>query len=78
MRIQAEAEVVMRIFVTGAAGPLGRALTSGLRRRGDAVVGQVRRRNGVDVLRNLGLQGGYVAVFGAAAWARFGARDITS
>jgi len=31
-----------------------------------------------DVLRNLGLQGGYVAVFGAAAWARFGARDITS
>lgn len=46
----------MRIFVTGAAGPLGRALTSGLRRRGDAVVGQVRRRNGVDVLRNLGAE----------------------
>jgi nucleoside-diphosphate-sugar epimerase len=46
----------MRIFVTGAAGPLGRALTSALRRRGDAVVGQVRRRSGVDVLRNLGAE----------------------
>ncbi|MFJ6212501.1 ABC transporter permease [Streptomyces sp. NPDC092296] len=31
-----------------------------------------------DVLRNLSLQGLYVAVFGTAAWARFGARDITS
>ncbi|MEU9403802.1 ABC transporter permease [Streptomyces sp. SID4985] len=29
-----------------------------------------------DVWRNLGLQGLYVAVFGAAAWARFTARDI--
>ena len=46
----------MRIFVTGAAGPLGRALTAALRRRGDAVVGQVRRRSGVDVLRNLGAE----------------------
>ncbi|WP_377269854.1 ABC transporter permease [Peterkaempfera sp. SMS 1(5)a] len=31
-----------------------------------------------DVLRNLGLQGLYVAVFGAAAWARFTSRDITA
>lgn len=46
----------MRIFVTGAAGPLGRALTTVLRRRGDAVVGQVRRRSGVDVLRNMGAE----------------------
>jgi dihydroflavonol-4-reductase len=46
----------MRIFVTGAAGPLGRALTAALRRRGDAVVGQVRRRSGVEVLRNLGAE----------------------
>ncbi|MFD8808106.1 ABC transporter permease [Streptomyces sp. NPDC059597] len=29
-----------------------------------------------DVWRNLGLQGLYVAVFGAAAWARFTSRDI--
>ncbi|MCD0486465.1 ABC transporter permease subunit [Streptacidiphilus sp. ASG 303] len=31
-----------------------------------------------DVLRNLGLQGLYTAVFGAAAWARFTARDIAA
>ncbi len=30
------------------------------------------------VLRNLGLQGLYVAVFGSAAWARFSSRDITA
>lgn len=30
------------------------------------------------VLRNLGLQGLYVAVFGSAAWARFTSRDITA
>jgi dihydroflavonol-4-reductase len=46
----------MRIFVTGAAGPLGRALTAALRRRGDTVVGQVRRRSGVELLRNLGAE----------------------
>ncbi|MEV8319071.1 ABC transporter permease [Streptomyces sp. NPDC059900] len=28
--------------------------------------------------RNLGLQGLYAAVFGSAAWARFGAKDITA
>ncbi|MFE3640049.1 ABC transporter permease [Streptomyces sp. NPDC059169] len=31
-----------------------------------------------DVLRNLGLQGVYVAVFGSAAWARFTSKDITA
>ncbi|MCF6524496.1 ABC transporter permease [Streptomyces sp. JJ36] len=30
------------------------------------------------VLRNLGLQGLYVAVFGSAAWARFTTRDVTA
>ncbi|MEU3352719.1 ABC transporter permease [Streptomyces sp. NPDC037389] len=29
------------------------------------------------ILRNLGLQGLYVAVFGSAAWARFTSRDVT-
>jgi ABC-2 type transport system permease protein len=29
-------------------------------------------------LHNLGLQALYVALFGAAAWARFGSRDITA
>ncbi|MBX6331516.1 MAG: NAD-dependent epimerase/dehydratase family protein, partial [Gemmatimonadaceae bacterium] len=46
----------MRVFLTGAAGPLGRALTEILRQRGDAVVGQVRRRNGVGILRKLGAE----------------------
>ncbi|AUY50147.1 ABC transporter permease [Streptomyces sp. CB01881] len=31
-----------------------------------------------DVLKNLGLQGAYVAVFGSAAWSRFTSRDITA
>ncbi|NUK01666.1 ABC transporter permease [Streptomyces lunaelactis] len=31
-----------------------------------------------EVLRNLGLQGVYAAVFGSAAWARFTAKDITA
>ncbi|MEU3663660.1 ABC transporter permease [Streptomyces sp. NPDC032940] len=31
-----------------------------------------------DLLKNLGLQGLYAAVFGSAAWARFTAKDITS
>ena len=32
---------------------------------------------GDDVIKNLGLQGLYAAVFGSAAWARFTAKDIT-
>ncbi|MGC5004457.1 ABC transporter permease [Streptomyces sp. DT203] len=31
-----------------------------------------------DVVKNLGLQGLYAAVFGSAAWARFTAKDITA
>jgi ABC-2 type transport system permease protein len=31
-----------------------------------------------DVVRNLELQGLYAAVFGAAAWARFTAKDVTA
>ncbi|GHH41657.1 ABC-2 type transport system permease protein [Streptomyces candidus] len=31
-----------------------------------------------DLAKNLGLQGAYAAVFGAAAWARFTTRDITT
>ncbi|MQS13677.1 ABC transporter permease [Streptomyces kaniharaensis] len=31
-----------------------------------------------DVLKNLGLQAAYVAVFGSAAWARFASRDISA
>jgi dihydroflavonol-4-reductase len=46
----------MRVFLTGAAGPLGRALTEVFRERGDAVVGQVRRRSGIGVLRKLGAE----------------------
>ncbi|HEX6534592.1 MAG TPA: NAD-dependent epimerase/dehydratase family protein [Gemmatimonadaceae bacterium] len=46
----------MRVFLTGAASPLGRALIEILRQRGDAVVGQVRRRGGVSVLRKLGAE----------------------
>ncbi|MET8329285.1 ABC transporter permease [Streptomyces sp. NPDC005181] len=33
---------------------------------------------GDDVVKNLGLQGLYAAVFGSAAWARFTAKDITA
>jgi ABC-2 type transport system permease protein len=32
---------------------------------------------GEELLKNLGLQGLYAAVFGSAAWARFTTRDIT-
>jgi len=46
----------MRAFVTGAASPLGRALVDILTQRGDKVVGQIRRRNGVNVLRKLGAE----------------------
>lgn len=31
-----------------------------------------------ELVKNLGLQGLYAAVFGSAAWARFGAKDITA
>jgi ABC-2 type transport system permease protein len=31
-----------------------------------------------EVLKNLGLQGVYAAVFGSAAWARFTAKDVTA
>ncbi|MBH5335473.1 ABC transporter permease [Streptomyces pactum] len=31
-----------------------------------------------EVVKNLGLQGAYLAVFGSAAWARFTSRDITA
>ncbi|MCX4665158.1 ABC transporter permease [Streptomyces sp. NBC_01381] len=31
-----------------------------------------------ELVKNLGLQGVYAAVFGSAAWARFGAKDITA
>ena len=46
----------MRVFLTGAAGPLGRALVEQLRQRGDAVLGQVRRRSGIGVVRKLGAE----------------------
>lgn len=46
----------MRVFLTGAASPLGRALIEILRQRGDAVVGQVRRRGGMSTLRKLGAE----------------------
>lgn len=46
----------MRIFVTGAASPLGRALVETLLRRGHAVVGQVRRLAGVPLLEKLGAE----------------------
>lgn len=44
----------MRIFVTGAASPLGRAVTDLLVRRGHRVLGLVRRRSGVAQVNNLG------------------------
>ena len=44
----------MRIFVTGAASPLGRAVTDTLVRRGHRVLGLVRRRSGVAQVNNLG------------------------
>ncbi|MCX4969971.1 ABC transporter permease [Streptomyces sp. NBC_00654] len=34
--------------------------------------------HGDEIVRNLGLQGMYAAVFGSAAWARFTAKDITA
>jgi dihydroflavonol-4-reductase len=46
----------MRVFVTGAASPLGRALVSALVRRSNAVVGLVRRVAGVAQMRHLGAE----------------------
>lgn len=43
----------MRVFVTGAASPLGRTLIDRLVLRGDEVTGQVRRRSGVTILERL-------------------------
>lgn len=43
----------MRVFVTGAASPLGRILTDRLVSRGDGVIGQVRRRGGVTALEKM-------------------------
>lgn len=40
--------------MTGAAGPLGRVLTEALVRRGDKVLGLVRRRSGIATMRRLG------------------------
>jgi dihydroflavonol-4-reductase len=46
----------MRLIVTGAAGPLGRALIELLVRRGHRVVGQVRRLSGVALMHRLGAE----------------------
>jgi nucleoside-diphosphate-sugar epimerase len=44
----------MRVFITGAASPLGRAVTSTLVRRGHRVVGLARRRSGLKQVADLG------------------------
>src|SRR5919202_7024150 len=46
----------MRVFVTGAASPLGQELIRVLVQRGDEVVGQVRRARGITILRDLGAE----------------------
>jgi dihydroflavonol-4-reductase len=46
----------MRIFVTGAASPLGQALTRILVSEGHSVAGQIRRSAGIAVLRGLGAE----------------------
>ncbi len=46
----------MRIFVTGAASPLGQALTRILVNEGHSVAGQIRRSTGIAVLRELGAE----------------------
>lgn len=46
----------MRIFVTGAASPLGQALTRILVSEGHSVAGQIRRSTGIAVLRELGAE----------------------
>ncbi|HEX2780766.1 MAG TPA: NAD-dependent epimerase/dehydratase family protein [Gemmatimonadaceae bacterium] len=81
----------MRVFVTGAASPLGRALVSALKRRGDYVIGLVRRRGGLQLLKNIGAEAvlgdvrrseslarqmaGCDAVFHVASFFDFWARD---
>jgi dihydroflavonol-4-reductase len=82
----------MRVFVTGAASPLGRALVTALKRRGDHVIGLVRRRGGEQLLKNLGAvpvigdvrrseslarqMAGCDAVFHVASFFDFWARDV--
>ncbi len=46
----------MRIFITGAASPLGQALTRILVDEGHSVAGQVRRSTGIAVLHDLGAE----------------------
>lgn len=46
----------MRIFITGAASPLGQALTRLLVGQGHVVAGQIRRSTGIAVLRELGAE----------------------
>ena len=46
----------MRIFITGAASPLGQALTRLLVEEGHIVAGQIRRSTGIAVLRELGAE----------------------
>jgi len=46
----------MRIFITGAASPLGQALTRILVSEGHVVAGQIRRSAGIAVLRQLGAE----------------------
>jgi|SRR5215208_3726110 len=46
----------MRIVVTGAASPLGRAVVAELQKRGHRAVGIVRRLNGVKQMENLGAE----------------------
>src|SRR3712207_409785 len=46
----------MRIVVTGAASPLGRAVVAELAQRGHRAVGVVRRLSGVKLMENLGAE----------------------
>jgi dihydroflavonol-4-reductase len=46
----------MRIFITGAASPLGQSLTRILVGEGHTVMGQIRRSTGIAVLRELGAE----------------------
>jgi len=46
----------MRVFITGAASPLGRAVVAALVRRGHRVVGLARRRTGLTQIRELGAE----------------------